>query len=107
MTYGAGVGAFVCQAVEAMGNQVKVVGQERGWDPVTFLEKVFASLGMRIASEHDVLGIHAFGEGTAEDLYMAIEKSEAWGPQFASPMRNRKYSSSQKEKYLFILQLVW
>ena len=97
MTHGVGVGAFVCQAVEAMGHQVKVVAQQSGWDPDTFLGKVFASLEMRFASEHDVLGIRAAGEGIGEDLYMAIEQSEAWGPRFAPPMRKGKYSSSQKE----------
>ena len=97
MTHGVGVGAFVCQAVEAMGHQVKVVAQQSGWDPDTFLGKVFASLEKRFAIEHDVLGIRASGEGTGEDLYMAIEQSEAWGPRFAPPMRKRKYCASQKE----------
>ena len=97
LTHGVGVGAFVCQAVEAMGPQVKVVAQQSGWDPDAFLGKVFASLEMRFASEHDVLGIRASGEGTREYLYMAIEQIEAWGPRFAPPMRKRKYSASQKE----------
>ena len=39
-----------------MGHQGKVVAQQSGWDPHTFLGKVFASLAMRFASEHDVLG---------------------------------------------------
>ena len=97
MTHGVGVGAFVCQAVEAIGHQVKVIAQQSGWDPDIFLGKVFASLEMRFASEHDVLGIRASGEGTREDLYMAIEQSVAWGPRFAPPMRKRKYSAPQKE----------
>ena len=67
MTHGVGVGAFVCQAVEAMGHQVKVVAQQSGWDPDTFLGNVFASLEMRFASEHDVLGVRASGEVTGED----------------------------------------
>ena len=87
MTHGVGVGAFVCQAVKAMGHQVKVVAQQSGWDPDTFLGKVFASLEMRFASEHDVLGIRAGCEGTGEDFYIAIEQSEVWGRRFAPPMR--------------------
>ena len=97
MSHGVGVDAFVCQAVEAMGHQVKVVAQQSGWDAETFLGKVIASLEMRFASEHDVLGIRRAGEGTGEDLYMAIEKSEACSPRFAPPMRQRKYSTSQEE----------
>ena len=97
MTHVVGVGACVCQAVEAMGDQVKVVAQQSGWDLHTFLGKVFASLEIRFASDHDVLGIRASGEGTGEDLYMAIKQSEAWGPRFAPPMRKRKYSASQKK----------
>ena len=69
-----------------MGHQVKVVAQQSGWDPDTFLGKVFASLEMRFASEHDVLGIRACGEGIGEDLYMAIEQPEAWGRRFARAM---------------------
>ena len=86
---GVGVGAFVCQTVEAMGHQVKVVAQQSGWDLDTFLGKVFASLEMRFASEHDVLGIRTSGEGTKEDLYMAIAEPEAWGRRFALAMRKR------------------
>ena len=89
-THGVGVGAFVCQGVEAMSHQIKVVAQQSCWDPDTFLGF------LRFASEHDVLGIRASRGGTGEDLYMAIEQSEAWGPRFAPPMRKRKYSSAQK-----------
>ena len=78
LTHGVGVGAFMWQAVDAMGHQVKVVAQQSVWDPDTFWGKVFASLEMRFSSEHDVLCICAFGEGTGEDLYMAIEEPEAW-----------------------------
>ena len=97
LTHGVGVGAFLCPAVEAMGHQVKVVAEQSGWDPDTFLGKVIASLEMRYAREHDVLGIRACREGTGEDLYMAIEEPEAWGRRFAPAMRKRKYSPSQKE----------
>ena len=92
MTHGVGVGAFVWQADKAMGPQVEVVAQQSGLDPDTFLGKVFASLEMRFTS-----GMRPSGEGTREDLYMAIEQSEAWGPRFAPPMRKRKYSASQRE----------
>ena len=64
MTHGVGGGAFVCQAVNAMGHQVKVVAQQNGWDPDTHLGKVFATLEMRFAREH--LGIRASGEGKAK-----------------------------------------
>ena len=88
--------AFVCQAVEAMGHQVLVVAEQSSWDQDTLLRKMFASLKMRFASEHDVLGIRASGEGAKEDLYMAVEEPEAYGRRFAHTMRKRKYSPSQK-----------
>ena len=47
MSHGVGVGAFVCPAAEAMGHQVKVVAQQSGPNPYTFLQKLFASLEMR------------------------------------------------------------
>ena len=47
MTHGVGVGAFVCQAIEAIGHQDKVVAQQSGSDLDTYLGKVFASLEMR------------------------------------------------------------
>ena len=37
-------------------------------DPDTFLEKLFASLKIGFAIEHDVLGIRATGKATEEDL---------------------------------------
>ena len=74
-----------------------MVAQQSGWDPDTFLGKVFASLQMRFAGEHDVLGIRTFGEGTSEDLlHMAIEEPEAWG-RSTPAMRKRKYSSCENE----------
>ena len=82
-----------------MGHQVKVVAQQSGWDPDTFLEKVFASLEMKFASEHGVSGICASGEDTGEDLFMAVEEPEACGWRFASAMRKRKYSAMRKRKY--------
>ena len=79
-----------------MGHQVKVVAQQSGWDPNTFLGKVFASLEVRFVGEHDVLGIRSSREGTGEDLYVAGEELEVSGRQVARAMRKRKYSSSQK-----------
>ena len=49
---------YILQAIEVMGHQVKVVAKQSEWDPKTFLGKVFA-LEMRVASEHDVLGIRS------------------------------------------------
>ena len=72
MTHGVGVGAFLCLAVEATGHQVKVVAQQSGWEPDTFLGKLFASLEMSFASVHDVLGIRASGEGTGEEKVFRI-----------------------------------
>ena len=96
-THCVGVGAFLCQAIEAMRHQVKVVAQQGGWDPNTFLAKVFASLEMRFASEHDILSICASDEGIGEDLDMAVEEPEAWGRRIAPAMRKRKYPSLKKE----------
>ena len=92
-THGVGVG----QAIEAMGHQITVVAQQSGWDPNTCLGKMFASLEMSFASEHDILGIHASGERIGEDLYMAVEEREAWGRRIAPAIRKRKFSSSRKE----------
>ena len=64
-------------------HQVKVVAQQSDWDPNAFLGKVFASLEMSFASEHDVLGIQTASEGIGEDLYMVVEEPEAWGRQVA------------------------
>ena len=66
------------------GFSIKVVAQQSSWDPNTFLGKVFASLEMRFASEHGILGIRSSSEGIGEPLYMAVEEPEAWGRRVMS-----------------------
>ena len=73
-THGVGVGAFVCQAIEAMEQW----DTKLRWLP-NRVGKVFASLELRCASEHDILGIRSSGEEIGEDLHMAVEEPKAWG----------------------------
>ena len=56
-THHGGVGAFVCQGVEALGHQIKVACPSTGWCPKTFLAKLFGIIELRHASHEDVLGI--------------------------------------------------
>lgn len=77
--HGVGVGAFVCQAIEALGHQIKVASTQSGWCPTTFLRKVFETMEIRYASHKDILGIHKVdedGDEDNEDLYCAVLSSE-------------------------------
>ena len=56
-THHVGVGAFVCQGVEALRHQIKVACPSTGWCPKTLLAKLFGIIELRHASHEDVLGI--------------------------------------------------
>ena len=53
-THHVGIGAFVCQGVDAMGHQIKVACPSTGWCPKTFLAKLFGIIELRHASHEYV-----------------------------------------------------
>ena len=56
-TLGVGVGAFVCQGVEALGHHLKLCAQHTGWCPETFLRKMFEQLELRVLTSNDLLQV--------------------------------------------------
>ena len=89
--YGVGVGAFGGQAIEALGHQLKVATPHTGWNPGTFLNKLFSLIELRFATEHDVLGIRATTD-SCDAIYVGNCVVEEEGPpcQYRPHPRKRK-----------------